>query len=95
MPTLLVTGANRGLGLEFVRQYSAAGWSVLATCRDPDGAEALKQLAREPKREIAIHKLDVTDPEDVKALAAELGQRGIASLCIGGGEATAMAVELV
>ena len=34
MPTLFVTGANRGLGLEFVRQYKAAGWDVIATVRE-------------------------------------------------------------
>ena len=34
MPTALITGVNRGLGLEFVKQYSAAGWDVIGTCRD-------------------------------------------------------------
>src|SRR4051794_14915001 len=77
MPTLLVTGANRGLGLEFVRQFSAAGWEVIATCRTPDRAEDLKRLAGEPRRAIEIQRLDVTDPGSVKALAASLGQRAI------------------
>ena len=36
MPTVLITGANRGLGLEFVRQYLRDGWRVIATCRKPD-----------------------------------------------------------
>jgi NAD(P)-dependent dehydrogenase (short-subunit alcohol dehydrogenase family) len=35
MPVVLITGANRGLGLEFSRQYRDAGWQVIATCRDP------------------------------------------------------------
>ena len=35
MPTVMITGANRGIGLEFTRQYAADGWQVLATCRNP------------------------------------------------------------
>ena len=41
MQTVLVTGANRGLGLEFARQYAAEGWQVLAACRAPDAATDL------------------------------------------------------
>ncbi len=43
MPTVLITGANRGLGLEFARQYAGDGWRVIATCRDPGGAADLKE----------------------------------------------------
>ena len=42
--TVLITGANRGIGLEFVRQYADKGWHVIATCRRPDEAEALQAL---------------------------------------------------
>ena len=45
MSTLLVTGANRGLGLEFARRYAADGWRVLATCREPGSADELRRLA--------------------------------------------------
>jgi len=45
MKTLLITGANRGIGLEFCNQYAAAGWRVLACCRDPHQADALNGLA--------------------------------------------------
>ena len=57
MPTVLITGANRGLGLEFVRQYTADNWSVIATCRDPKSAKDLNQI----KGNIKILPLDVTD----------------------------------
>lgn len=62
MPTVLITGASRGLGREFVRQYEAAGWRVIATCRDPEGTD----LACER------HALDVTDPASVEALGSTL-----------------------
>jgi NAD(P)-dependent dehydrogenase (short-subunit alcohol dehydrogenase family) len=68
VPTVLVTGANRGLGLEFVRQYAAEGWRVIAACRDPDGAVALNKI----KGDVAVHKLDVTNAKQIAALARAL-----------------------
>jgi NAD(P)-dependent dehydrogenase (short-subunit alcohol dehydrogenase family) len=71
MSTILITGANRGIGLELVRQYAGLGWKVLATARDPAGATELVALARaDPK--IIIEKLDVTDHAGVDALALKL-----------------------
>lgn len=70
MPTVLITGANRGLGLELARQYAADGWRVLACSRHPD-AEALVALARE-RPATSCHALDVTDAASVAALAAAL-----------------------
>ena len=64
----MITGANRGIGLEFVRQYAAGGWKVLATCRNPIG---LGDLAR-VEGDIEIHGLDVTDPYSIKRLAKDL-----------------------
>ncbi len=69
-PTVLVTGANRGLGLEFVRQYADRGWKVIATARDPDAAEDLQALAADQDN-IAIEQLDVTDFAQIDALAAK------------------------
>ena len=43
--TVLVTGSNRGMGLEFARQFAAKGWTVIATCRDPSSADDLNDLA--------------------------------------------------
>src|SRR5438105_15926929 len=45
MPRVLITGANRGLGLEFARQYAADNWQVIATCRHPEAASDLKLIA--------------------------------------------------
>jgi len=71
MPTVLVTGAARGLGLEFVRQYAADGWRVLACARDP-GAGELAALASGSGGAVTLHALDVTDHEAIEALARDL-----------------------
>lgn len=70
MPSVLVTGANRGLGLEFVRQYAADGWRVIATCRDPDSAGELRAVAGD----VRIEALDVADWAAVDAFPARLGE---------------------
>lgn len=69
MPTLLITGSNRGLGLEFVRQYAAEGWRVYACCRAPASASELNALASET---VTVHALDVGDFGAIEALAEEL-----------------------
>ena len=48
--TLLITGANRGIGLEFVKQYGAQGWNIIATARKPGDAADLKALATDNKQ---------------------------------------------
>lgn len=72
MPTVLVTGANRGLGLEFARQYAAAGWQVIATCRAPDAATELQKLAAESGGRVRVLGMNVTDPKSVRSAAAAL-----------------------
>ncbi len=72
MPTTLITGANRGIGLEFCRQYAADGWRVHAGCREPDGAGALADIAAAADGRVTIHRLDVTDGVEVAAVAAEI-----------------------
>lgn len=69
MPTALITGANRGLGLEFTRQYAAAGFRVLAGCRSPADAGELHAL----KGDICVHALDVADTASVTAARAAIG----------------------
>jgi NAD(P)-dependent dehydrogenase (short-subunit alcohol dehydrogenase family) len=77
MPSALITGANRGLGLEFARQYLANGWQVYAACRDPESASELRRLADGSGQKLVIIGLDVTDPLSIKAAAAELAGRAI------------------
>ncbi len=71
MISVLVTGSNRGLGLEWVKQYAREGWRVYATCRHPTEAFDLHNLAAKQKN-ISIHRLDVTKPDDINAVAVEL-----------------------
>jgi NAD(P)-dependent dehydrogenase (short-subunit alcohol dehydrogenase family) len=70
--TVLVTGANRGLGLEFARQYAADGWRVFAGCRSPRDAGELEELASGSGGRIRVFELDVTHADSVRAAAAEL-----------------------
>jgi NAD(P)-dependent dehydrogenase (short-subunit alcohol dehydrogenase family) len=76
MPNVLITGANRGLGLEFARQYALDGWTVIATCRAPEKAAALKRLLKEDVS-VQIFQLDVTDPKSIARLANGLKNRPI------------------
>src|SRR3990167_8281997 len=66
MPTTLITGANRGIGLALVREFQSKGHTVIATARDPSKAADLKATGAE------LHALDVSDAASVKALAAAL-----------------------
>ena len=72
MPTTLVTGANRGLGLEFARQYAAEGWQVFAACRDPNAAKDLERIAAESGGRVRVLEIDVTDAASLRAAAVGL-----------------------
>src|SRR5262245_8789986 len=72
--TILVTGASRGLGLEFARQYAGDGGKVFAACRSPAHAAELQQLASDSGGRIEVVALDVTDAASVKAAAAKLAE---------------------
>jgi NAD(P)-dependent dehydrogenase (short-subunit alcohol dehydrogenase family) len=71
MSTVLITGANRGLGLEFARQYAADGWTVIGTARRADEAGELEALGAE------VEALDAADPASIDALARRLNGRPI------------------
>ena len=77
MKTLLITGANRGIGLEFCNQYAAAGDRVLACCREPGKADALNKLAARHPGLIELHALDVTDHAQIEQLASTLADEAI------------------
>ena len=74
MPTVLITGANRGLGLEFTRQYARQGWRVLAGCRD--ASDELRAVS-DSCGDVSIHALDVTDAITIRALADALNGQAI------------------
>jgi NAD(P)-dependent dehydrogenase (short-subunit alcohol dehydrogenase family) len=75
-PTVLITGANRGIGLEFVRQFLAKGFNVIATARKPEKAEALNALAADNPN-LVIEALDVTDYGRVEAMAKNYADQSI------------------
>ena len=72
MSRVLVTGANRGIGLEFVRQYAQAGEMVVACCRDPATADDLQALCETHPDSITIEHLDLMDLGSIDALAGRL-----------------------
>ena len=69
MPKVLITGANRGIGLEFVRQYDADGWHVIACCRAPDVADALHDIAAASGGRVTVATLDVLNHATIDAAA--------------------------
>ena len=87
MPAVLITGAARGLGLEFTRQFAAKGYRVHACARTPDSLEG-------EKGDIHPHTLEVTDYKAVQALAKELSGEAIDVLICNAGIAGREAGEL-
>lgn len=75
MTTILVTGASRGLGLEFVRQYAAAGEQIIATCRKPQTATQLQALRAAYPTNITILQMDVGDAASIEGCAAQVRQQ--------------------
>jgi NAD(P)-dependent dehydrogenase (short-subunit alcohol dehydrogenase family) len=77
MTTVLVTGANRGLGLEVTRQYADDGAQVIACCRDPSKADALNAVAAEHQGRVEVLALDVADAAQIETLKGALGSRPV------------------
>jgi NAD(P)-dependent dehydrogenase (short-subunit alcohol dehydrogenase family) len=74
--TVLITGANRGIGLKFAEEYSKLGWHVIATCRNPSHANKLNQLATE-FGSIEIYPLEVSNSDQIHELANALKNKPI------------------
>lgn len=72
MTTLLVTGANRGIGLELCKQCVKKGWTVHATCREPENAMELLKLAQQSDGKLSVYPLDVRNFEQLENLEAVL-----------------------
>jgi NAD(P)-dependent dehydrogenase (short-subunit alcohol dehydrogenase family) len=75
MANVLITGANRGIGLAFVRAYLNAGHCVIAACRAPEQAASLHELRSQYGENLTILAMDVTNSEQIAACAAEVRQR--------------------
>ena len=77
MPAVLVTGAGRGIGLEFVRQYAAEDWRVIACCRKPEAATELAKIAKASSGKVTTHALDVVDHRRIDQLSKEMARTPI------------------
>lgn len=76
MAVVLITGTNRGIGLEFVKKYLARGDQVLATCRNPDAAKELSALAQDNDG-LTLFALDVNDEASMSAFAAAIKDHAV------------------
>lgn len=85
IPTVFISGANRGIGLEFAHQYADRGWRVIATCRTPDAAEDLKKIASHHPDLVVIEQLDVVDDARIDALAEQYADTPIDLLLLNAG----------
>ncbi|GKS70363.1 NAD(P)-dependent dehydrogenase, short-chain alcohol dehydrogenase family [Nitrosomonas sp. PY1] len=77
MPTVLVTGANRGIGLEFVRQYAQDGWHVIACCRNPTTATKLHYLNGQFPQYLKVYALNMIDLAQIEQLSETLSTEAI------------------
>lgn len=77
MKTVLVTGANRGIGLELARGYADDGDRVIAICRHPENANELQDIASAAEGRLSVHAADVSDFTRIDALAQEIGDAAI------------------
>ena len=80
MSTILITGGNRGIGLELVRQHAAKGWTVITTARQPERADALQAICAQYPSTVEVYPLDVTSHQGVMHLASQLAGRPIDTL---------------
>lgn len=76
MNTILITGSNRGIGLELVKQYAELGWQVHACCRNPSQASELSALASK-NNSITLHELDISNAQQIQTLVKNLNKTPI------------------
>lgn len=74
--TVFITGASRGIGLALAQEYAECHWNVVATCREPDAAEALQALSRD-QAHVQVLRLDVSDESQIERLPDTLGNHPI------------------
>lgn len=77
MNTVLITGANRGIGLEFATQFTKDGWRVIACCRQPERADHLNDLAKQYQHQLTVFQLDVTAFQEIDQLSKRLQDESI------------------
>jgi len=77
MPTMLITGANRGLGLNLLKLFADDGWKIHACCRSPDSASKLQEVISASDGRVFPHPLDIADPHSIAALKSALGDTPI------------------
>jgi NAD(P)-dependent dehydrogenase (short-subunit alcohol dehydrogenase family) len=74
MPNVLITGANRGIGLQLTKHYIEAGWEVIATYRNAEGNEALQALA---SPQLTLLQADVNNDEGINKIASYFQGQGL------------------
>ena len=72
MSSVLITGANRGLGLEFTRQYLKDEWEVYAFCRQPNEAAELGEIVSQSNGKLHLRPMDIDNEKEIEAAAKEL-----------------------
>ena len=77
MPSVLITGSNRGIGLEFTKQLLSKNWDCIATCRDENKKDDLRELSKIFPDKIIIEQMDVLDHKSIDNLAVKLKNRKI------------------
>jgi NAD(P)-dependent dehydrogenase (short-subunit alcohol dehydrogenase family) len=88
-PTVLITGSNKGIGLELVHQYAARGWQVIATTRKPEDAAELKAFAA-THANVRVEALDVADHSMIDGLATRMKDKPLDILINNAGMAGSM-----
>ena len=73
MSTVFITGANRGIGLEFVRQYAEDNWQVIACCRNPDSSDSivLREIEKTSNGKVKVSKMDMLDHRSIESVSDE------------------------